>query len=150
MCFKGYYSFHESIFQIHIWTQKFTLCMTSSLIKSILLCFLISSAFSNFKVRYIINDYSDVSLPTENLLFLILKVDLSGYTSDSVCVILLSMFFIFQEETVELKILNFKNLWNLLWKKNPSQGGNLEKSLDKLAQMACSVIIHEKNSNTDS
>ena len=88
--------------------------MTSSLIKSILLCFLISSAFSNFKVRYLINDYSDVSLPTENLLFLILKVDLSGYTSDSVCVILLSMFFIFQEETVELKILNFKNLWNLL------------------------------------
>ena len=88
--------------------------MTSSLIKRILLCFLISSAFSNFKVRYLINDYSDVSLPTENLLFLILKVDLSGYTSDSVCVILLSMFFIFQEETVELKILNFKNLWNLL------------------------------------
>ena len=59
------------------------------------------------------------------------------------------MFFIFQEETVELKILNFKNLWNLLWKKNPSQGGKLEKTLDKLAQMACSVIIREKKSNAD-
>ena len=88
--------------------------MTSSLIKNILLCFLVSSAFSNFKVRFLIHDYSDESIPTENLLFLILKVHLSGYTSDSVGVILLSMFFIFQEETVELKILNFKSLWNLL------------------------------------
>ena len=114
LSFKGYYSIHESIFQINLWAQKFILCMTSSLTKIILLGSLVSSAFFNFLVKFLINDDSDVSLPTENLLFLIWKVYLSGYGSDLVCSILLSIFSVFLDETVELRIFSYKNLCKLL------------------------------------